>query len=179
MKFRFRCNCKPVAEVDAYAPAFGFWLLGCCCGVGDGGGCGEAEGFRADAEAVEAGAVAADPGLIVGAGVVALLYGEADVDGVGDAEGIGADGAVVPVRRDRDGYGDCADGVGGCGLWPGYVYGVTDDEGVCDGVDFRGLCAPGGAPALDQCGCEGQAQDGEGCGDVSVCCCGHGFGMLG
>ena len=59
--------------MDAYAPAFGFWLSGCGSGAGDGGGCGEAEGFGADAEAVEAGAVAADPGFVVGAGVVALL----------------------------------------------------------------------------------------------------------
>ena len=76
--------------MDAYAPSSEFWMRGCGCSVGDGGGCSEAEGFGADAEAVEAGAVAADPCFVVGAGVVALLDGEADVDGVGDAESVDA-----------------------------------------------------------------------------------------
>ena len=85
----------------------------------------------------------------------------------------------MPVRRNRDGYGEGADGVGGCGLRPGYVYGVADDEGVCDGEDFGRLLSPGGVPAPEQCRCECQAQDGEGCGEGSVCCCGHSSGLSG
>ena len=154
--------------MDAYAPSFGFWLWDCGSGVGDGGGCGEAEGFCPDAEAVEAGAEAADPGFVMGAGVVALLDGEADVDGVGDAEGIGGDGAGVPVRR--DGYGDGADGVCGLRRGQGYVYGVADDEGVCDGMDFRWLLLIGCVPANDQCSGEDQAQEDEGGGDGFVGC---------
>ena len=140
--------------------------------MGDCGGCGEAEGFCPDAEAVEAWAVAADPGFVMGAGVVALLDGEADVDGVGDAEGIGADCAGVPVLRDGDGYGDGADGVGGLRAGQGYVYGVADDEGVGDGMDRRQLSL-GCVPAQDQGSGKCQAQDGEGGGEGSVCCCSH------
>lgn len=141
--------------------------------MGDCGGCGETEGFGPDAEAVEAWAVAADPGFVMGAGVVALLDGKADVDGVGDVEGIGGDGAGVPVRRDGDGYGDGADGVGGLRCGQGYVYGVADDEGVVEGMDFRRLLLIGCVPANDQGSGEDQAQDGEGGGEGSVCCCSH------
>ena len=171
------CDGHAVAEVDAYAPSFGFWLPGCGSGAGDGGGCGEAEGFCPDAEAVEAGAVAADPGFVVGAGVVALLDGKADVDGVGDAEGIGGDGAGVSVRR--DGYGDGADGVGGLRCGQGYVYGVADDEGVGEGEDFRGRGVPGGVSIQEQGGGKCKAQDGEDGGEGSVCCCSHSSGLSG
>ena len=173
------CDGHAVAEVDAYAPSFGFWLPGCGSGAGDGGGCGEAEGFCPDAEAVEAGAVAADPCFVVGACVVALLDEEADVDGVGDAEGIGGDGAGVPVRRDGDGYGDGADGVGGLRAGQGYVYGVAEDEGVGEGMDFRRQLLIGCVPANDQGSGEDQAQDGEGGGEGSVCCCSHSSGLSG
>ena len=163
-ELRLGCDGHAVAEVDAYAPSSCFGLPGCGCGMGDCGG---------------AWAVAADPCFVVGAGVVALLDGKADVDGVGDADGIGADGAGVPVRRDWDWYGDGADGVGGLRAGQGYVYGVADDEGVGEGMDFRRQLSLGCVPAQDQgCG-KCQAQDGEDGGEGSVCCCSHSSGLLG
>ena len=85
----------------------------------------------------------------------------------------------MPVRRDGDGYGNGADGVGGLRRGQGYVYGVADDEGVGDGMDFRRLLSLGCVPAQDQgCG-KCQAQDGEGGGEGSVCCCSHSSGLSG
>ena len=74
---------------------------------------------------------------------------------------------------------DGADGVGGLRAGQGYVYGVADDEGVGEGMDFRRQLSLGCVPAQDQgCG-KCQAQDGEDGGEGSVCCCSHSSGLLG